>query len=259
VNVVSISWGLDEPSPVVAKAIDKAYSQGIISLASASNTGANESITFPASLDHVFCIGSANGVGKLSDFNPPPMGPEKFSSLGEAVRGADVLKADDDKPHDTIARRTGTSTATPVAAGITALLLDYIHQFQAPLKDRTNTKRIRKFVFEMSKSTGEQAYRYLSLWLLFKDDSSSTRREFISIANMPTRIPLLQKQSDSARWENKKLSQVLEWVSPEPYNSRHEEIKQSRVDSCGQWFFQTDTYRNLKRGDFILCHGQRTP
>ena len=183
-DIISISFGFAVDVPAIANAIENAYVQGIIILASASNEGANERIAFPARLKNVFCIGAADGKGYDAGFNPPYVGMEKYSALGDSVSGADVQKT---KPtssqHSTISRRSGTSTATPIAAGIAANFLEYTRQFLKPGKGPENSARIKKLFLEMSKATVTLPYRFLVPWSLFKPnlDPSQTRESIREI------------------------------------------------------------------------------
>src|SRR5947207_3511847 len=85
----------------ISTALNEALMAGILIFASASNTGANYPITFPARLHGIFCIGSADGLGAPSTFNPPFEGEEKYSTLGEAVLGACPENLSDQHGYDT--------------------------------------------------------------------------------------------------------------------------------------------------------------
>ena len=74
----------------------------------------------------VLCIGAADGMGNRSDFTSYKSGVEKYTALGVAVNGAKVPFYEDKKLLEV--RRSGSSTATPIAAGIAALLIDYTRQ-----------------------------------------------------------------------------------------------------------------------------------
>ena len=147
----------------------KATEHGVLIFAFASNIGANHPITFPARLHGVFCIGSADGLGTQSTFNPPFQGEEKYSALGEAVSAACPknlsLKPGYDPSTGTI-RRDGTSTATVVAAGTAALLIDYTRQFMDG-KAAGTYESMRKLFIDMSKATVGKDYRYLAPWYFF--------------------------------------------------------------------------------------------
>lgn len=146
--------------------MNEARRRGIIILASASNEGANNRIAFPARLDNVFCIGSADGKGGRSSFSPPFIGEEKYSALGEAVLGAWPLQDDVDAEKQSC-RRSGTSTAVAIAAGIVSLLIDYTRQFLERGKGADNWDNLRKIFLKMSEATAEEPYRYLSPKYLF--------------------------------------------------------------------------------------------
>jgi hypothetical protein len=177
VDIISISWGLNEDVPGVADALRRAKSMGVIVLASASNQGANHPITFPARLKNiVFCVGAADGKGNPSAFNPPFIGEEKYSALGEAVLGA--------VPGNQYRRKDGTSTATPIAAGIAAVLIDFTRQFIDMPKGPEIYETMRKLFIKMSEATVEQPCRYLAPWYLINPGEGS-RKIIKSICEKP--------------------------------------------------------------------------
>jgi hypothetical protein len=156
----------EEPSSVV-EALVEAKTRGTIILASSSNEGANQTIAFPARLPDVICIGSADGKGGRSSFSPPFIGEEKYSALGEAVRGACPLQNEGEAETGSYSRRTGTSTAVVIAAAIVALLIDYTRQFTERGRGADNWENLRKILLKMSEATAEEPYRYLSPKYLF--------------------------------------------------------------------------------------------
>jgi tetratricopeptide (TPR) repeat protein len=170
VHIISISWGMRNHVPSIAKALGKAIEKGILVFACASNSGANDPITFPARLQGIFCIGSADGKGAQSIFNPPSEDEETYSALGEAVQGACPANLSQEPGYNATEgtiRRDGTSISTPIAAGIAALLIDYTWQFMDG-KGAQTYENMRKLFIEMSKSTVRKDYRYLAPWNLFE-------------------------------------------------------------------------------------------
>src|SRR5437773_12144718 len=115
-DIISISWGFKRSiAAIIERALIKAHKANILIIASASNEGANDPITFPANLPIVLCIGAADGKGNRSEFTSYKSGVEKYSALGVAVSGAKA-SATDEVIGPLKERRDGTSTAAPVAA-----------------------------------------------------------------------------------------------------------------------------------------------
>ena len=128
-------------------------------------------MTFPADKNGVFCIGSADGTGMRSNFSLPFDYFEMYSTVGEGVVApfttfitADRIETNNRK------RMDGTSTATPVAAGVTALLLDYMRMNRFPPECETY-ENVRKIFIIMSQSEImiDKHHRFLMPWTLFDD------------------------------------------------------------------------------------------
>jgi len=130
VDILSISLGRDGYNKVIKKALDDTMwrGNGKLVLCSGSNMGNIRSMTFPASAMGVIAVNSASANGAPSDFNARSTKPEKrLSILGEKVSSAwlTTLPGDDESTKNAYATHitNGTSVATPIAAGVVALIL----------------------------------------------------------------------------------------------------------------------------------------
>ena len=172
--------------PSIASILNDALTSGILVFASASNVGANDRITFPARVHGVFCIGSADTYGNRSRFSPPFEGEEKYSALGEAVLAACPVNFSNKPGYNgskQMIRRDGTSTATPIAAGIGALLIDLTRQIMGKGKRADIYDNIRKLFIGISEATAGKDYRYLALSYIFGPgkDSKAEIKNMISV------------------------------------------------------------------------------
>jgi len=145
---MSFGFGVTNKSHEVIERTIREHSQRQILFAAAANHGSNRRyIAYPARIGRVICVKSSNGHGSPSTFNPrePHREGRCFFTLGEEVlsmwrsswkeNGARILQR----------RATGTSIATPIAAGIAALILEFINQPDKPKDWPYLKKSLEKF------------------------------------------------------------------------------------------------------------------
>ncbi|KAK4236094.1 peptidase S8/S53 domain-containing protein [Achaetomium macrosporum] len=145
VDILSLSLGFQHFSEAIEAALRSSVRKGKIVLAAASNNGTLRAMAYPAWDPNVIPINSANSRGRPSDFNPPATAGKTLTVLGENVRSAWITTTTTRTTIDTTGpggigtlsesataavdlaatrHMSGTSVATPIAAGIVALLLE---------------------------------------------------------------------------------------------------------------------------------------
>jgi hypothetical protein len=169
VDIVSMSLGWrHDDSNEVRQAIARARTENVLLFAASSNDGVRGGMAYPARADEVFAIDAADGDGRPSRFNTLPDGRKpRFAVLGEAVKSEYPKDLDESGSK----RMSGTSCATPIAAGIAGLVLEFARQrpmwcdpsIEAHLK---TVGGMRQVFMEMSKQV--DGFRCLDPTLLFQ-------------------------------------------------------------------------------------------
>lgn len=159
-----MAFGFHYEQPELRKALKKASAANILVFAAASNHNNTMGVTYPARWDDlVFCMFSTNGDGKNSrGINPACLGNDDFAIYGENVQ---LYSGEFD---------SGTSYATAIACGFTALLLDFSRQTAVTkmefgrFSDRIKEKSILTKIFkEISKI--DAGYRCIMPWCLLPE------------------------------------------------------------------------------------------
>ncbi|KAL7914162.1 hypothetical protein GGI35DRAFT_236740 [Trichoderma velutinum] len=182
VDIISMSFGIREYNEPMKMAISNALHSQTLLFAAASNDGANLGRAFPAKYPSVFCIHSTDGNGNPSAFNPTADDKDvNFSLLGENV--SSHWPTGKNGHNEPVKAMSGTSVATPIAAGLAAAILSFVRQQEQHmtpgsellgpwLKDVHSMDEVLK---SMVKQRRGQGYDYITPHSLF--DRKSTREQ----------------------------------------------------------------------------------
>jgi cyanobactin maturation PatA/PatG family protease len=119
-NIINVSGGEFSPSgtahPILANAIQTCAQSGALIVAAAGNQGC-DCLHIPGALPSVLAVGAMSAKGEPLPFSNWGVA---YQSQGILAPGENILGA---KPGGQVTTRTGTSFATPVIAGVAALML----------------------------------------------------------------------------------------------------------------------------------------
>lgn len=165
-----MSFGFHGKNKEIEDALDRAKRKDKLLIAAASNGGGNSSRSRPACQDNVLCIHACDGNGNSGNMNPTPHpDSDNFTTLGIGIRsrwnGKNVFKS-------------GTSFATPIAAGIAANMIEFAnsHPILSDYRQLIRTFSGMRAVFRrLSKIPGDPetinrrgGYRYVTLFSLWE-------------------------------------------------------------------------------------------
>lgn len=112
VNIINMSFGLDDYSQALEEAIHAATEKGILIIAAAGNTG-EKGVQYPAAYSEVMAVGAVNKDGLVEDYSAK--GEElEIVAPGELVKTTGFLGAEE--------VTSGTSLAAPQVAAVATLI-----------------------------------------------------------------------------------------------------------------------------------------
>jgi len=184
-----MSFGFPKVIPEIDKAIQYARRKNVLMLAAASNYGGNRERTWPARSDEVMCIYATDGDGNKYGKNPTPLANKyNFAVLGESVEALWPPTSPNGRARK--ARKSGTSTATPICAAIAGIIVtalrlnedDYVSSIEEGKREETRQLYRQKVtalgrastmasVFELmvNKEGMRDDYQFIAPWRIFDE------------------------------------------------------------------------------------------
>ncbi|MCD8022376.1 MAG: S8 family serine peptidase [Lachnospiraceae bacterium] len=115
-DIINMSWGVTEDDAVLYAAVEYAYEQGVILIASAGNDGSSDAVYYPAAWEQVISVGAVNQNMEISSYSQQNETTWLYAP-GDSIYGAGHTSDLAD------ATLSGTSYAAAYVTGAAALAL----------------------------------------------------------------------------------------------------------------------------------------
>ncbi|MCR2805802.1 S8 family peptidase [Paenibacillus soyae] len=168
-DIINLSLGSPEDSPLIREMVDRAYAEGIVVIAASGNNQVDVPLStytvyYPAKYDSVIAVGAISRWNSRGD----------FSSVGAEVEaaapGVDIISTYvNENGTDGYAQASGTSQAAPHVTGMVALLMQkYPSMTNAQLR-----RELRKFAIDLGTPGRDIEFGYGALTFAAPSGSSS--------------------------------------------------------------------------------------
>ncbi|KAG8422122.1 hypothetical protein J3459_010707 [Metarhizium acridum] len=172
VDIITMSFGRPDRVECINSQIQRARDRGILMVSAASNAGGLGTISWPAKAQDVICVHALDGYGNGTNFTPSPRPHNhNFAAPGVSIEGYwPTHLSPSRKPFQYM---SGTSCATPIVAGILAVLLEYVRKhetkygYYADLFKRLREKEgVVTILGKMTSTEKRNKYQFLEPWKL---------------------------------------------------------------------------------------------
>ncbi|KAL7792392.1 peptidase S8/S53 domain-containing protein [Trichoderma afarasin] len=175
VDIISMSFGFTtcdmDDYHELEDALANAHAKRVLLFAAASNSGGKQGRAYPARDQNVIAIHATDTDGNRSKFSPTALSHDiNLATVGEAIESAWPTYLPGNSDSKFLRCKSGTSYATPIAAGIAGFLLLYT-KINLPdkadgLKSRRRMQALLKRVAEKEVGqTARDGYHFIALSL----------------------------------------------------------------------------------------------
>jgi subtilisin family serine protease len=151
-DILSLSLGSSSPYEPTRKSLEYAWSKGVITISAAGNSGFNgrqNTIGYPAKYSESLCIGAYRKDGQRASFS------SGGRELDMCCPGQDIVSCDNNNASG-FRGMSGTSMATPFAAGLFALIVELMRREGAA--EFTGVEAVRAFLAKHTQDMGEPGF-----------------------------------------------------------------------------------------------------
>jgi subtilisin len=149
-DILSLSLGSSSPYEPTRKSMEYAWSKGVITISAAGNSGFNgrqNTIGYPAKYPESLCIGAYRKDGQRASFS------SGGRELDMCCPGQDIVSC---STNNGFRGMSGTSMATPFAAGLFALIVELMRREGAA--EFTGVEAVRAFLAKYTQDKGDPGF-----------------------------------------------------------------------------------------------------